>query len=156
MTIDDVIKSATEKSRIKLIGNPVSAEGLALCQKSMMEKGFPSIPQEYTEFLEKINGCYFLFDLDDIQFYGTKKIRNLEHSSVKDLIFANKEFAKLYYDMPYGWTHYVIIGECHGSHYYYLYNTKSGCYQAHCYDAGTWYEYKTFEEMFVGVVAPRI
>ena len=147
MTIDDVLNAVTENEGAMIV-RPASAEDLELCQKDMSETDMPPIPQEYADFLGKLNG----FAWNGIEFFSTDQVTdpNTEYM-LNDIVSANEDFT----EQNEGLEHCVLLGRADDD--LYVYNTQNGRYEVlDMTGRDVMDEYKTFEEMFVGVVAPRI
>ena len=147
-TIDDVLNAVTENDDGAMIVRPASAEDLELCQKDMAEMERPAIPQGYTEFLSKLNG----FAWNGIEFFSTDQVTDLETKyMLNDIVSANEMFA----EYNEGLEHCVFLGRADDD--LYVYNTQNQRYEVlDMTGRDVMDNYKTFEEMFVGVVAPRI
>jgi hypothetical protein len=132
--IDRIFEFFAHKTDV-LIPPPASAEELKQCQKNLIERGFPLIPQRYFAFLKgKCNGFSYT-----IEFYGTKPI-NYSGRFVEDIVTANEESNR---SMKYR----LLIGQ--GWSCYYFFNTKNKLYETRSRVCGDlWDEYKTFLEMF--------
>jgi len=117
---------------------PASNKDINKCQKELAQKGFPSIPDEYVQFLRICNG--FLWGLS---FLGTKPFHSYSDYTYHDLVAANEDFIKYYKNF----AQYLLIGEGHEKKF--LYEPEKNLYRTWDYDAGLWDDYETFEAMFL-------
>ena len=150
MTIDDLLNAITEDGYGAMIVRPASLEDLEFCQNEMSEMGFPPIPKEYSNFLKKLNG----FSWNGIEFFSTDMVTDPESDyMLNDLVSANEDFSGCN-DAFISVKNYVYLGRSDMA--LYVYNTQNGLYEV-LDDTGrdVMEEFKTFDDMFVGVVAPR-
>jgi hypothetical protein len=139
-TIDNLIKDLADEESAD-IAPPASQHELDRCQKELVSKGFPPIPQEYLDFLSKCNGFVW-----GVHFFGTRPVPDSdpEHHELRDdLITANEDFVR-YYDYL---KHCLLIGE--GFEDMYCYDTKEGIFKTWARDAGFWIDHESFDALFV-------
>jgi hypothetical protein len=147
-TIDEVLNKITENDNDAMIVRPATAEDLKLCQKDMADTEMPPIPQEYTDFLSRLNG----FAWNGIEFFSTDQVTDTESDfTLNDIVSANEDFTR----HNEGLEHCVYLGRADDD--LYVYNTKNGHYEVlDMTGRDVMEEFGSFEAMFVGVVAPRI
>ena len=146
-TIDDILHYFNTKERAMIV-RPATADDLSLCQRYMSELEYPPIPQEYADFLSKLNG----FAWNGIQIHGTDQVTNpVNNFTLKDIVTANEDF----YEYCEGFEHYFYFGDA--GEWFYIYNTESkrwGVMERS--GRAVLKEYDTFEEFFVTEVSRRI
>jgi hypothetical protein len=149
-TIDDVLDRVTEDIGA-MIPRPASKKDLRLCQKDMTELKFPPIPQGYADFLSKLNG----FAWNGIEFFSTDQILdNATNYMLNDIVSANEDFALQNEDFL-NVSDYVCLGRADED--LFVYNTKNAKYEVlDSIGRDVMEEYGSFDELFIGVVAPRI
>ena len=150
MTIDDVLNAVAENEGAMIV-RPASSEDLKMCTEDMAEMEFPPIPKGYTDFLSKLNG----FAWNGIEFFSTDQVTDTETNyTLNDIVSANEQFFEYNEDFL-DVENYVYLGRSDMD--LYVYNATNGRYEV-LDDVGrdVMEDFETFEEMFVGVVAPRI
>ena len=147
-TIDEVLNAVCEYA---MIPRPASKKDLKLCQKDMADMDFPPLPQEYADFLAKLNG----FAWNGIEFYSTDQVTDPETNYMLcDIVSANESFV-IQNEGFLEVKNYVMLGRSDED--IYVYNTTNGRYEVLDRDGRDVMEkYETFEAMFTGVAAPRL
>ena len=148
-TYDDILNAVAEHGA--MIVRPATAKDMKLCQKDMKEMGFPPIPQQYADFLNLLNG----FAWNGIEFFSTDQVTDPETNyMLNDIVSANEQFAEVNADFLTV-ANYVQLGRADEE--LFVYNMVNGRYEVLDMDGrDVMEEFETFEEMFVGVVSPRI
>ncbi len=131
-----------------MIVRPASARDLALCQKDMARMDCPPIPQAYADFLCKLNG----FAWNGIEFFSTDQVTDTETGyMLNDIVSANENFTT----HNEGFEHCVLLGRADDD--LYVYNTQNGRYGVmDMTGRDVMEDFANFEELFAGVVYPRI
>ena len=147
-TIDDVLNKITENDSGAMIVRPATAEDLKVCQKDMADTELPPIPQEYADFLGRLNG----FAWNGVEFFSTDQVTDPETDyMLNDIVSANESFV----EKNEGLAHCVLLGRADDD--LYVYNTQNQRYEVlDMTGRDVMEDFDTFEAMFVGVVAPRI
>ena len=108
----------------------------------------PPIPQEYADFLSKLNG----FAWNGIEFFSTDQVTDPDTEyMLNDIVSANEDFT----EQNEGLKHCVLLGRADDD--LYVYNRQSGRYEVlDMTGRDVMDSFDSFEAMFVGVVAPLI
>ncbi|MCL2765356.1 MAG: YrhA family protein [Treponema sp.] len=148
-TYDDILNAVAEHGA--MIVRPASEKDLKLCQKDMKELDFPPIPQQYAGFLKLLNG----FAWNGIEFFSTDQVTDLETGfMLNDIVSANEYFVEYNNDFL-NVKNYVQLGRADED--LYVYNIGNGRYEVlDMTGRDVMEDFETFEEMFAGVVSPRI
>jgi hypothetical protein len=135
-----------------MIVRPATDKDIKRCRKDfkIMEFAAP-IPDGYVEFLKQLNG----FAWNGIEFFSTDQVTDPETDyTLNDIVTANEDFAEQNGDFL-EIKNYMLLGRADDD--LYVYNAANGRYEVlDMTGRDVMEEYKTFEAMFVGVVAPRI
>jgi hypothetical protein len=147
LPIDTLLNAVSSDENTMLVG-PASLEDIALCQDDMTEMRHPLIPQEYIDFLLKLNG----FSWDGVEFFGTDLVIHTETDyTLDDIVSANIEFI-IKNDAL---THCVLLGRADDD--LYVYNTKNKLYEILDIDGcDVMEEFETFNAMFNGIILLRL
>lgn len=140
--IDEILRELADEESAE-IQPPASVKDIEQCQKTLAAKGFPALPQEYTDFLRKCNGFVW-----GVNFFGTKPFPSSDPDSDsirKDLVAVNKDFIKDSGNLPH-LKHRLLIGE--SGEEYYVYNAQKERYEtiSELYQVRD--DYETFEALF--------
>ena len=147
MSIDDVLNKITENAGAMIV-RPATGEDLELCQKDMADMDMPPVPQEYADFLSKLNG----FAWNGIEFFSTDQVTDPTNDfMLNDIVSANEDFI----GQNEGLEHCVLLGRADDD--LYVFNTQNGRYEVlDMTGRDVMEDFDTFEALFVGVVVPRI
>ena len=147
MTIDDILNILVDNDGAMIV-RPASTDDLAQCQKDMAEMGFAVVPQEYLDFLSKLNG----FAWNGIEFFSTDQVTDLETGyMLGDIVSANETFA----DCNEGCEHCVQLGRADED--LFVYNTENSRFEVlDMSGRDVMEEHESFESLFVSVVSPRM
>jgi hypothetical protein len=145
LKVDDLLLIMSDKKMGALIPHPAATRDIKLYQTFLIENNYPEIPKGYIDFLREANG----FAWNGIEFYGTFKVKDGSFFLI-DLISANEHH--LYHD---GFEDCLMIGRSDED--IFIYNTSNKLYEV--LDRTGWdvmEEFKTFNSMFLDIVALRI
>lgn len=131
-----------------MIVRPATEKDLKQCQKDMKKMKFPTIPEEYSAFLSNING----FAFNGIEFYSTDQVTDLETNfMLNDIVSANEDFV----NTNEGLEHCVLLGRADED--LFVFNTQNNRYEVlDMTGRDVMDDFDNFDDMFVGVVSPRI
>jgi len=145
--IEDIVKTIAGFGGA-VIGQPASTANMERCIKRLADELCLFLPDDYFVFLGKYNG----FAWNGVEFYGTDPEVDQEiHYVVVDVVFATLSLHK--YNKVY--LERTLIGR--SDEEVYVYNMQSFRYEA-LDIAGheVIEEWRTFEELFLDVVVPRM
>lgn len=114
------------------------------CNLALEREGFPPLPDDFSEFLRKVNG----FAYNSVEVFGTKAAPFPGESFVLSTVVRGSKAFRSDYGEIVG-RDLLCIGREDGD--YYTYEPGSGKYQVRSHECihDIWHEYERFEELFL-------
>jgi len=158
MTFDEILKSAEAEGAV--LYRPATEDDIQGEQKHMKSCGYPPIPQEYCEFLRKLNGFFWEIPGEvTILFFTVHQVAEDERNWRPQTVTAatGQLFRGADGDDLKGKKNYVSLASLIGDYGLCVYNTTNSRYEVlKDKSSEVTADFETFGELFIYIVSARL